>query len=357
MQNKGFNELNNEPIELNKIWLITGITGQDGSWLAEYLLELGYINIHGIIRRSSTFNTQNIDHIFHKLTLHRGDLLDGANILDIITNVKPHYIVNFAAQSHVKVGSCMEQYTFQVNTLGILHILQTVKYLSNLYPEIKNCRIYQASTSEMFGNQTNGELLLNEETPMNPVSAYGISKLAAHNICEMYKRAFDMFIVSSVLFNHESSRRGRTFVTQKIAHYVSNYNKCNNEPLYLGNLDARRDWGDARDYVKGVYLMLKNSKPKNYVMATGETHSVREFVELAFKEIDIEIMWIGTGENEIGVMSTNQDIILVKVDPIYRREVEIDCLIGDASKIKNELGWEFKTTFCELVKSMVNNAK
>lgn len=339
-------------IDINKKWLITGITGQDGSWFADYLIELGYINIYGIIRRSSTFNTQNIDHIFNKLKLYHGDLTDHMNIFNIISEIKPDYIVNFAAQSHVKVSHNLENYTFQVNTLGILNILQSIKSL-NL--ETK-CKIYHASTSEMYGNQTDGEDLLNEESPMNPVSIYAISKLAAQQICNLYKNAYNMFIVSSVLFNHESSRRGHTFVTQKIVDYIGKfYNNVKNlKPLELGNLNAKRDWGDATDYIKAIYLMLMQDIPNNYVIATGETHSVREFVELAFKEINIDIIWKGNGINEIGMDSNNN--ILIKINPKYYRDIDIECLIGDASKARKDLNWKPAISFPNLIKIMVKHA-
>jgi GDPmannose 4,6-dehydratase len=337
--------------ELDKVWLITGICGQDGSWMAEYLLELGYKNIHGIIRRSATFNTQNIDHIFDKLHLHYGDLLDAMNIHNIIANVQPDYIVNFAAQSHVKVSHDLECYTLQVNTLGVLHILQSVKNLG-----LSKCKIYHASTSEMYGNQTDGDVMLNEDSPMHPVSIYGISKLAAQQICNMYRDAYDMFIVSSVLFNHEGPRRGHTFVTQKIIDYVIKYKYDNNcKPLQLGNLNARRDWGDANDYVRAVYLMLSKDKPQNYVIATGETHSVREFVELAFKEVGIDIEWSSSDvihKSETGI-DKNTHKVLIEVNAKYYRDIDINCLIGDASKAKKELGWEPNINFNTLVKNMI----
>lgn len=348
--------------ELDKRWLITGICGQDGSWFAEYLLELGYTNIHGIIRRSATFNTQNIDHIFDKLKLYHGDLTDVMNIHNIIEKVNPDYIVNFAAQSHVKVSHDLENYTLQVNTLGVLNILQSVRSL-----KLENkCKIYHASTSEMYGNQTDGNVLLNESSPMSPVSIYGISKKAAQEICNMYRDAYNMFIVSSVLFNHEGSRRGHTFVTQKISDYVAKYydtsytHNTNSEfplnPLQLGNLNARRDWGDAKDYVKAVYKMLVQEKPQNYVIATGETHSVREFVELAFKEIGIDIEWIGVGKDEVGVEKNNKKRILVQVNKYYYRDIDIECLIGDSTKARQELGWTPETSFRELVRFMIRSS-
>lgn len=340
--------------EFNKVWLIFGCTGMDSSTMCDYLLSLGYKNIHGTMRRSSTFNTSNIDHIFNKLILHYCDVTDAMNVYNIITKVKPDYVVNFSAQSHVKVSHDLENYTFQVNTIGVLNILQSVRNCGLS----KSCKIYHCSTSEMYGNSTDGSILLNEHSPMNPVSIYGISKKAAQEICNMYRDAYNMYIVTSVLFNHEGPRRGRTFVTQKIAYHVAEYSKNTTiiNPLNLGNLNARRDWGLADDYVKGIYLMLQQEKPQNYVLATGETHSVREFVELAFKEIDINVEWKGSGIDEIGInKETGQ--ILVQVNPIYYRDIDIECLIGDYSKAKKELGWEPHTTFKELVSIMVKAAK
>lgn len=338
-------------VETEKVWLITGICGQDGSWFAEYLLEQGYHHVHGIMRRASTFNTKNIDPFFHKLTLHYGDLTDAINIHKIICKVQPDFIVNFAAQSHVKVSHELENYTFQVNTIGLLNILQSVCSLGLE----RKCKIYHASTSEMFGNQTQGDVLLTETSPMSPVSIYGISKLAAQQICNMYRDAYGMFIVSSILFNHEGSRRGHTFVTQKIADYVAKYaiSKGDVYPLELGNLDARRDWGDAKDYMRAIYLMLMAEKPQNYVIATGETHSVREFVELAFQEIGVEIQWT-TDKNQGKDTKTNQ--IVVQTNPRYYRDIDIECLIGDADKARRELGWTPQVTFRELVRHMVVNA-
>lgn len=331
-----------------KVALITGITGQSGSWLAELLLDKGY-KVHGIIRRSSTFNTQNIDHIFDKLCLHHGDLTDTMNIHNIIAKVLPSEIYNLGAQSHVKVSHDLENYTIQVNTLGVLSILQSVR---NLGLE-KTCKIYNASTSEQFGNTSDGSVLLNEESLMKPVSIYGIAKKASQEICNMYRDAYGMFIVSSILFNHESSRRGHTFVTQKIANYVGKYNVDKNiDPLRLGNLNAKRDFGSAQDYMEAVILMLQQEKPENYVIATGETHSVREFCELSFKEIGIKLNWKGQGKDEVGIdIASNQ--VLVVVDEKYFRDIDIECLIGDASKAKRVLGWTPRTSFSELVFEMV----
>jgi GDPmannose 4,6-dehydratase len=334
-----------------KVWLITGICGQDGSWFADFLLGMGYKHVHGVIRRSATFNTKNIDHIFDRLCLHHGDLTDAINIHTILSKVKPDFIVNFAAQSHVKVSHDLENYTFQVNTLGILNILQSVRLLGLE----KTCRIYHASTSEMYGNQTDGSSLLDENSPMTPVSIYGISKLAAQQICNMYRDAYGMFIVSSVLFNHEGSRRGHTFVTQKIADYVAKYAKSPNElaPLQLGNLDARRDWGDAKDYMRAVYLMLMAKTPQNYVIATGETHSVREFVVLAFQEIGVDVKWSHDGKTGV---DTTTGCVVVETNPKYYRDIDIECLIGDASKATRELGWKPSVSFHQLVRYMVQSA-
>ena len=340
---------------MNKIALIFGIGGQDGSYMAELLLEKGY-EVHGVIRRSSNFNTQRIEHIFNKLKLHYGDLTDAICTMSIISNTQPDEIYNFAAQSHVKVSSELENYTFQVNTIGVLNILQSVRILKLE----KKCRLYQASTSEIYGNMTDGSTPLNEESVQKPVSVYGISKMASEHLCNMYRDAYGMFVVNSLIFNHEGPRRGHTFVTQKIAQYVAKYVKQSHhkekmKPLQLGNLNARRDWGNARDYMEAVYLMLQQDTPQNYVIAMGETHSVREFVELAFKEVGIEIGWRGEGVNEVGFNKTN-DVVLVEVNEKYYRDIDIDCLIGDASKARKTLGWEPKTTFKELVFEMVRAA-
>ena len=357
--------------ELNKVWLVTGSCGMDSSHIFDLLLEKGYTNIHGTMRRSATFNTQNIDHIFDKLQLHYADLTDPMNIHNIITKVKPNYIVHMAAMSHVKISHDLENYTFQTNTLGTLSILQSVRSLGLS----DTCKIYFANTSECYGNTTDGSKMLDENTPFAPVSLYAISKVAASNICNMYRDAYSMFIVSSVLFNHEGPRRGAIFVTQKIANYVGKYHKsgcgslsgklANNNlekigPLQLGNLNSRRDWGSAKIYMQAVWLMLQQETPQNYVLATGETHSVREFVELAFKEIGIEIIWRSTGVDEVGIKKGTEDDsephIIVKVNPKYYRDIDIECLIGDASKARKELGWTYDLSFNDLVKEMVESA-
>jgi GDPmannose 4,6-dehydratase len=334
---------------MDKVWLIFGCNGQDGSLMCDYLLKKGYTNIHGVIRRSSNFNTQRIEHVFDKLQLHYGDLTDTMSTLNIIQKIKPDYIINFAAQSHVKVSSELENYTFQTNTIGVLNILQSVRIL-----DLKT-RIYQAGTSEEYGNCTNGDFLLNEESKKDPVSIYGISKLASEHICNMYKNAYGMFIVSATLFNHESEKRGHTFVTQKICNHVAKYKGRKVNPLELGNLNAKRDWGSAKDYIVAVYLMLTQETPENYVIATGVSYSVKDFVNKAFNYIGIEIEWSGDGMNQIGVNKETREL-LIKVNPKYYRDLEINHLVGDSSKAKKMLGWEPKVSFDQLVKEMMDGA-
>lgn len=334
-----------------KVVLITGSCGMDGSVSCELWLSKGY-EVHGIIRRASNFNTQRLEHLLDKIHLHYGDVSDMGNMLSIIQKVKPTMILNFAAMSHVKVSFELENYTFQTNTIGILNILQAVRILGME----KETKIYHASTSEMYGNITDGDMLLTEKSTMMPVSPYGISKLAAFHLCNYYRDAYGMFVVSSILLNHEGERRGHTFVTKKIADYVGKYKMTKtNGPLQLGNLDAKRDWGYANDYVYGIWLMMNTENPDNYVLATGETHSVREFVELAFKEIGVDIEWNGDGDEEYGVNSNTREIV-VQVNSKYYRPIDIETLIGDYSKAKRELGWEPKTSFTQLVKLMVNDA-
>lgn len=337
-------------MELDKVWLITGATGQDASHLFDFLLSKGYKNLHGIIRRSSTFTTQRIDHIFNKLCLHYGDMTDCMSLYNIINKVKPDYIVNTAAQSHVAVSSELENYTIQVNTVGVLNLLQCVK---NIKPE---CKIYQCGTSEEWGNATDGSKLLNEQTPKNPVSIYGVSKLAAEHICNIYRDAYNMFVVCGTLLNHEGIRRGGTFISAKISDYVGNYyNHKVEKPLEIGNLYAKRDWSDARDMVRGIYLMLLQTSPKNYVLGSGECYSVKEFIEYAFNVINIKIKWIDQGINEKGIDNETGQV-LVKVNPKYYRDIDINCLIGDASAARKELGWEPSISFQNMVKTMVEEA-
>lgn len=333
-----------------RVALITGIGGMDGSIMAEYLLDRGY-TVHGIIRRSANFNTQKIDHIFERLHLHYGDLTDSMNIFTIISKVRPDEIYNFAAQSHVKVSAELENYTLQTNTIGVLNILQAVRTLKLE----DQCKIYQASTSEEFGNITDGTTLLNEDSPRLPVSVYGVSKLAAEHICRVYRDAYNMFIVSSTLFNHEHPRRGATFVTQKISNYVGKYANASvrPKPLELGNLSSLRDWGYAEDYCDAIYRMMQAKTADNYVIATGETHSVREFVELAFRQIGIDVVWRGSGVDEIGVDRITGET-LIRVNPRYFRDLELHALIGDATKAQTVLGWSPTTSFEDLVSKMVH---
>lgn len=332
-----------------KVVLVTGSQGMDGSHMMELLLEKGY-DVHGTIRRSSVITTERIEHIFDKVTLHYMDITDTMSVFNIINKIKPVEIYNFCAQSHVKISSQLENYTIQTNFVGVLNILQAVRTCGLE----KTCKIYQASTSEIFGNVTDGSSLLNEESPQKPVSVYGISKMAAEHLCNMYRDAYGMFVVNSLLFNHEGPRRGHNFVTQKIARYVGKADFS--KPLQLGNLNATRDWGHSKDYVYGIWLMLQQKTPDNYVLATGETHSVREFVELAFEEIGIKILWKGSGVDEVGVNTLTGETI-VQVNKKYYRDIDIECLIGDASKAKNKLGWEPKITFKGLVSEMVQSAK
>lgn len=331
-----------------KVAFITGITGQDGSIMADLLLEKGY-EVHGLLRRSATFNTKNIDHIFGKLQLHHGDITDAMSLFTIINKIKPDEIYNFCGMSHVKVSASIETYTMQTNTLGVLNLLQSVRQsgLTN------TCRIYQANTSETYGNKTDGTTLLTEETARTPVSIYGISKNCANDICDMYRKAYGMFIVSSTLFNHESIRRGHTFITQKVAQYVGR--KKFDKPLELGNINSMRDWSAAEDFMEAVWLMIQQKTPNDFVLASGECRSVRELVEIAFKEIDIDIEWIGSGIDEVGIDKDTKKV-LVKVNPKYYRDLELHALIGDASKAKRMLNWEPKTSFSEMISKMVKAA-
>ena len=332
---------------MTKVAFITGITGMDGSLLADILLEKGY-NVHGLLRRSATFNTSNIDHIFDKLHLHHGDITDAMSLFRIINEIKPDEIYNFCAMSHVKVSAAIENYTLQTNTIGVLNLLQSVRQAG-----LKDTRIYQANTSETIGNKTDGAILLNENTPRQPVSMYGISKHCADNICNMYREAYGMFIVSSTLFNHEHPRRGATFVTQKIANYVGK--RDFQIPLQLGNLNSLRDWSYATDFMMCVYKMMQQSEPIDYVLASGECHSIREFVELAFNEIGVYVEWLGTGINEVGINKLTGET-LIQVNKKYFRDLELHALIGDSSKAKRLLNWEATTTFSELVSIMVKAA-
>ena len=329
--------------------LITGITGQDGSYLAELLLEKGY-EVHGIIRRASTFNTSRIDHLYTdphingvKLFLHYGDLSDGSNINRILEKVRPDEIYHLGAQSHVRVSFDIPEYTGDVSGLGTLRLLDAIRETG-----IKT-KFYQASSSEMFGKAL--EIPLKETTPFYPRSPYGVAKVYAYWITKNYREAYNLFACNGILFNHESPRRGETFVTRKITRGLARIKLGKEKKLYLGNLDAKRDWGYAKDFVKGMWLMLQQDKPDDYLLATNETHTVREFVEKTAKCLDIDLVWKGKGINEKGVdKKTGKTII--EIDSKYFRPAEVDILLGDYSKAKKQLGWEPKVKFNELVEIM-----
>ena len=338
----------------NKIAIITGITGQDGSYLAELLLEKGY-DVHGIIRRSSSFNTKRIDHIFDKINLHYGDITDPLAMSDLISRVKPDEIYNLAAQSHVKVSFEIPYYTAQVDALGTLVILDAVK---NHCP---NCRVYQASTSELYGGMDYNmpETGYTETSVMHPRSPYGCAKLYGLWITKNYRESYNMFISNGILFNHEGERRGETFVTRKITLGLSRIkksllNKTEFETLKLGNIYSKRDWGYAKDYVYGMWLMLQHDKPDDYVLATNETHTIKEFIDLASEFAGIDVEWIGDGINEKLVTKSGRKVI-VEIDEKYYRPAEVDVLLGDSSKAKNILGWEPKVKFDGLVKLMIQH--
>lgn len=328
-----------------KVALVTGITGQDGSYLAELLLDKGY-EVHGIVRRSSSFNTGRIDHIYRdrhesgvKLFLHYGDLCDATNLITIIANVKPSEIYNLGAMSHVKVSFDMPEYTADCDGVGVLRMLDAIR-AAGLQDSV---RFYQASTSELYGKVQ--EVPQSETTPFYPRSPYAVAKQYAYWILINYREAYGMHLSNGILFNHESPRRGQTFVTRKITTSVARIVEKKDKCLYLGNIDAKRDWGHAKDYVEGMWRMLQQEKSDDYVLATGETHTVREFVEKAFKVAGIEIKWMGKRGtvDEIGVDATDESRVLVKIDPRYFRPTEVELLLGDPTKAKNVLGWVHKT--------------
>jgi GDPmannose 4,6-dehydratase len=327
-----------------KVALITGITGQDGSYLAELLLEKGY-DVHGIVRRASLINTARIDHIFDKLTLHFGDLTDSTNLVSVIKKVEPDEIYNLGAQSHVKVSFEIPEYTGQVDGLGTLRILEAVRLLGM---EDK-VRIYQASTSELYGLVQ--EVPQRETTPFYPRSPYGVAKLYGYWIVKNYRESYGLHASSGILFNHESPRRGETFVTRKITRGLSRISTGQQDVLSLGNLDARRDWGHAKDFVEAMWLMLQQDQPDDYVIATGEQYSVRDFVNEAAPYFGMNIEWMGEGLNEVGY-DWNTKRPVIKVDPKYFRPAEVETLLGDPSKAKAKLGWEPKTSFTQLVEDM-----
>ena len=342
-----------------KVALITGVTGQDGSYLAELLIEKGY-EVHGIIRRSSSFNTERIEHLYFEqwvrdmkqrraLNLHYGDLTDSSSLIRIIQQIQPDEIYNLAAQSHVKVSFDVPEYTAEVDATGTLRLLEAVRILGLE----QRTRIYQASTSELYGLVQ--EIPQCETTPFYPRSPYGVAKLYGYWITKNYRESYGMFAVNGILFNHESERRGETFVTRKITLAAARIAQGMQDKLYLGNLDALRDWGYARDYVECMWLMLQHDEPEDFVIATGEQHSVREFTEKAFREAGIELRWEGSGIEERGIdQATGR--VLVEVDPQYFRPAEVETLLGDPSKAKQLLGWNpQKTSFDELVRLMVTH--
>ena len=324
--------------------LITGITGQDGSYLAELLLNKGY-EVHGIIRRSSSFNTGRIDHIYDKLHLHYGDMTDSLGLQKVIVDIMPHEIYNLAAQSHVKVSFEMPQYTAMVDGIGTLNILEIIRSI-NLY----TARIYQASTSELYGLVQ--ETPQTETTPFYPRSPYGVAKLYGYWLIKHSREAYNLYACTGILFNHESPRRGETFVTQKIVKALNRISKGQQNVLALGNLNAKRDWGHARDYAEAMWLMLQQSgTPQDYVIATGEQHSVREFVEACAPYFNMNIQWYNSGYEEIGVDTYTGKTIVI-VDPKYYRPSEVETLLGDSTKAQKELGWKPQTKFTGLVKEM-----
>ena len=330
-----------------KVALITGITGQDGSYLAELLLEKGY-EVHGIVRRSSLINTHRIDHIYDNpnLTLHYGDLTDATNMIGVIKKVEPDEIYNLGAQSHVKVSFETPEYTGNVDGLGTLRILEAVRLLGM---EDK-VRIYQASTSELYGLVQ--EVPQRETTPFYPRSPYGVAKLYGYWIVKNYRESYGLHASSGILFNHESPRRGETFVTRKITRGLSRISTGEQDVLSLGNLDARRDWGHAKDFVRAMWLMRQQDQPDDYVIATGEQHSVREFVEKSADYFGMKIEWMGEGLNEVGY-DWNTKRPVIKVDPKYFRPAEVESLLGDATKAKEKLGWEPEISFTQLIEDMV----
>ena len=336
-----------------KVALITGVTGQDGALMARFLLDKGYA-VHGIKRRSSSFNTARIDDIYvdpheseTQFFLHYGDLTDATNLIRLLQETQPHEIYNLAAQSHVQVSFETPEYTANADALGTLRLLEAMRILRQ-----RDTKFYQASTSEMYGNAP--ERPQRETTPFRPRSPYGAAKLYAYWITVNYREAYGMHASNGILFNHEGPLRGETFVTRKITRAVAAIELGLQKRLYIGNLDARRDWGHAGDFVRGMWLMLQQPQPDDYVLATGESHSVREFIEHAFAEIGRSIVWKGTGDDEVGLdATTDQDV--VRVDRRYFRPTEVDDLVGDASKAQRKLGWQPETSFAELVADMVKS--
>ena len=337
-----------------KVALITGITGQDGSYLAELLLEKGY-EVHGILRRTSTITTWRIQHLYEnkkilnkKLFLHYGDLTDITSLTSLLKKIKPIEIYNLAAQSHVKVSFEIPEVTANIDAMGTLRLLEAIRILGFE----KKVKLYQASTSELYGKVQ--EIPQTETTPFYPRSPYGVAKLYGYWIIKNYREAYNMFAVNGILFNHESERRGITFVTRKITIALAKIKLGKQEVLEIGNLNAKRDWGYAKDYVEGMWRTLQNDKPEDFVLATNETHSIREFIEETCKNLKISIKWKGRGENEVGI-DENSGKVIIKVNSKFYRPTEVDLLIGDYKKAKEKLKWKPKTKFKELVRLMVES--
>ncbi|KJC53641.1 GDP-mannose 4,6-dehydratase [Bradyrhizobium sp. LTSPM299] len=339
-------------VSKQRVALITGVTGQDGAYLTEYLLHLGYV-VHGIKRRSSSFNTARLDHLYKDphsgnapFVMHYGDMTDSTNLIRLMQQIRPTEIYNLAAQSHVAVSFESPEYTANADAIGVLRLLEAIRILGME----KQTRFYQASTSELYGLVQ--EVPQKETTPFYPRSPYAVAKLYGYWITVNYREAYGIFASNGILFNHESPIRGETFVTRKITRAVARIEIGLEETLYLGNLDAKRDWGHAKDYVAGMHRILQADKPDDFVLATGETRSVREFVELAFGEVGRSIQWCGKGIEETGVDRKSGKTV-VRIDPVYFRPTEVDLLIGDATKAREQLGWNPKVSFAELVKQMV----
>src|SRR4051812_46928128 len=336
----------------DKVALISGVTGQDGAYLAELLLSKGYV-VHGVKRRSSSLNTARVDHIYAdphvestNFFLHYGDMTDATNLIRIVQETQPTEIYNLAAQSHVQVSFETPEYTANTDALGTLRLLEAIRILRME----DNVRFYQASTSELFGKVQ--EIPQREKTPFYPRSPYAVAKLYAYWITVNYREAYGMHASNGILFNHESPIRGETFVTRKITRAVAAIERGTQDRLFLGNLDAKRDWGHARDYVEGMWCILQQETPDDYVLATGETHTVREFVELAFRQIDRRLQWKGSGIDEHGICQRSGKV-LVALDPVYCRPTEVDLLLGDPAKALTKLGWRHRTSFEQLVAEMV----
>lgn len=335
-----------------RVALITGITGQDGAYLAEYLLSLGYV-VHGIKRRSSSFNTARVDHLYKDphlddvpFLMHYGDMTDSTNLIRLVQQIRPTEIYNLAAQSHVGVSFESPEYTANADAIGVLRLLEAIRILGME----KETRFYQASTSELYGLVQ--EIPQKETTPFYPRSPYGVAKLYGYWITVNYREAYGMFASNGILFNHESPIRGETFVTRKITRAVSRIEVGLEDTLYLGNLEAKRDWGHAKDYVEGMHMILQADKPDDFVLATGETHSVREMVELSFGQVGRRIEWRGKKVDEVGIDAKSGKTV-VRIDPAYFRPTEVDLLVGDASKAREMLGWKPKRTFAQIVREMM----